>query len=193
MIVLLLAVSALCWLALAKRGARLALATLLLVAVGLKIVYWGYYVPEWNYRYSQGPWARAIAQWIPRKWTLYTLHEWPADLAFFTKRTVRQLPSPEYLKYQEGESCKFVLLLPSEFENWPSSAPPVTWWRDFRTKRRVNGSWPELRGRFRCRPAGTTRGFHSFARPDCLRPALPSLVEGEAVNAAAEVLDAASR
>jgi hypothetical protein len=126
MSVLIAGVAALCWLALARRGPRLALATLLLIAIGLKFAYWCYYVPEWNYRYSQGPWARAIAQWVPRKWTLYTFHEWPADLAFFTKRSVRQLQSPEYLKYQGGDSCKFVLLLPAEFENWPASAPPVT-------------------------------------------------------------------
>ena len=126
MIVLILVVATLCWLALAMRRSRLAVATLLLIAIGLKFVYWGYYVPEWNYRYSQGPWARAIAQWIPRKWTLYTLHDWPPDLAFFTKRTVRQLRSAHYLEYQPGLACKFVLLLPSEFENWPSSAPPIT-------------------------------------------------------------------
>ena len=123
---LVLAVAALCWLAMAMRGPRLALATLLLVAIGLKIVYWCYYVPEWNYRYSQGPWARAIAQWIPRKWAMYTFHEWPADLAFFTKRTVRQLRSPHYLAYHDAEFSKFVLLLPAEFENWPPSAPPIT-------------------------------------------------------------------
>ena len=126
MTLLILAVTVLCWLALAMRGTRLALASLVLIAIGLKLAYWGYYVPEWNYRYSQGPWARAIAQWIPRKWTLYTLHDWPPDLAFFTKRTVRQLPSPHHLAYQPGSASKFVLLLPSEFENWPPSAPPIT-------------------------------------------------------------------
>ena len=124
--VLIIAVAIMCWLALATRGTRVALASLVLVAIGLKLAYWGYYVPEWNYRYSQGPWARAIAQWIPRKWTLYTLHDWPPDLAFFTKRIVRQLPSPHHLTYQAGAACKFVLLLPSEFEHWPPSAPPIT-------------------------------------------------------------------
>jgi hypothetical protein len=124
--ILIIVVAGLCWLALANRNIGMALATLVLIAVGLKFVYWGYYVPEWNYRYSQGPWARAIAQWVPRKWTLYTLHDWPPDLAFFTKRSVRQLHSPHYLEYQPGNSSKFVLLLPAEFENWPTSAPPIT-------------------------------------------------------------------
>jgi hypothetical protein len=126
MTVLIIAVAIMCWLALAMRETRVALASMVLIAIGLKLAYWGYYVPEWNYRYSQGPWARAIAQWMPRKWTLYTLHDWPPDLAFFTKRVVRQLRSPHYLTYQEGSACKFVLLLPSEFENWPRSALPIT-------------------------------------------------------------------
>jgi hypothetical protein len=126
MSILIIVVAGLCWLALANRKIGIAMATLVLIAVGLKVVYWGYYVPEWNYRYSQGPWARAIAQWVPRKWTLYTIHDWPPDLAFFTKRSVRQLYGPHYLEYQPGNSSKFVLLLPAEFENWPTSAPPIT-------------------------------------------------------------------
>jgi hypothetical protein len=126
MTILILFVSGLCWLALASRRLGIAVATLVLIAIGLKLVHWGYYVPEWNYRHSQGPWARAIAQWMPRKWTLYTFHDWPPDLAFFTKRSVRQLYSPHYLEYEPGNLSKFVLLLPAEFENWPSSAPPIT-------------------------------------------------------------------
>jgi hypothetical protein len=126
MSLLIIGVGALCWLALATRRARLAVATLLLVAIGLKFAYSFYYVPEWNYRYSQGPWARAIAQWVPRRWSLYVLHQWPADLEFFTKRTVRQLHSAHFLEHQGDNLSKFVLLLPSEFENWPSSAPPIT-------------------------------------------------------------------
>jgi hypothetical protein len=126
MTILILVIAGLCWLALASRRLDIALVTLMLIAVGLKFVHWGYYVPEWNYRYSQGPWARAIAQWVPRKWTLYTLHDWPPDLAFFTKRSVRQLYSPHYLEYQPGNASKFVLLLAAEFENWPNSAPPIT-------------------------------------------------------------------
>jgi hypothetical protein len=124
--ILIIVVAGLCWLALANRRFGVALGTLVLISIGLKVVYWGYYVPEWNYRYSQGPWARAIAQWVPRRWTLYTMHDWPPDLAFFTKRSVRQLYSPQYLEYQPGNLSKFVLLLPAEFENWPTSAPPIT-------------------------------------------------------------------
>jgi len=125
MALMVLAVAFLSWSALVARDSRLALVVVFLVALGLKLTYWGYYAPEWNYRYSQGPWARAIAQWVPRTWTLYTLHEWPADLAFFTKRPVRQLASPEHLKYHQGLYSKYILLLPSEFENWPRSAPPI--------------------------------------------------------------------
>ena len=72
-----------------------------------------------------GPWARAIAQWVPRRWTLYTIHDWPPDLAFFIKRPVRQLRSPRFLEYQPGPDSKFVLLLPSELENWPDAAVPI--------------------------------------------------------------------
>ena len=99
--------------------------TLIVIAVGLKLAHWGYYVPEWNYRYSQGPWGRAIGQWVPKKWVVYTLHDWQPDLAFFIKHPVRQLPSPYYLEYEGGPESKFVLLQDSEFENWPESAPPV--------------------------------------------------------------------
>ena len=42
------------------------------------------------------------------------------------KRKVRQLHSPHFLEIQPGDPCKFVLLLPPEFENWPQSAPPLT-------------------------------------------------------------------
>jgi hypothetical protein len=63
---------------------------------------------------------------MPKRWNLYTFHEWPVDLAFFTKRQVRQLPSPYHLEYQGGPDSKYVLLLPSELENWPQSAPPIS-------------------------------------------------------------------
>jgi hypothetical protein len=123
---LILAVAYLAWSALVTRNSRRILITLFVIAIGLKLVHWGYYVPEWNYRYSQGPWARAIAQWMPRRWTLYTFHDWPADLAFFTKRRVRQLRTPQHLEYEPGPESKYLLLLPSELENWPESAPPIT-------------------------------------------------------------------
>jgi hypothetical protein len=121
-----LAVAALAWWSLETFDTRRALLTLIVVAVALKIVHWGYYVPEWNYRHSQGPWARAISQWVPRKWTLYTVHNWPPDLAFFMKRPVRQIAGPHHLPYQPGPESKFLLLLPSELDNWPASAPPIS-------------------------------------------------------------------
>ena len=52
------------------RGAWLAVVAL---AVFLKIGHLGYYVPEWNYRISQGPWGRAIGQWVPPHWPIYTM------------------------------------------------------------------------------------------------------------------------
>ncbi len=112
--------------ALETRNSRRGLVTLMIMVVGLKLAHWGYYVPESNYRYSQGPWGRAIGQWIPKKWVLYTFHDWQPDLAFFIKRPVRQLPSPQFLEYEGGPEAKFVLLLSSEFENWPQTAPAVT-------------------------------------------------------------------
>jgi hypothetical protein len=111
--------------ALASRKARRGVVALIIIGIGIKLAHWGYYVPEWNYRRSQGPWARAVAQWVPRRWTLYTIHDWPPDLAFFMKRPVRQLRSPRFLEYQPGPESKFVLLLPSELENWPESAAPI--------------------------------------------------------------------
>ena len=105
---------------------RRGLITLILLAIGLKLAHWGYYAPEWNYRHSQGPWGRAIGQWIPRKWSLYTFHDWPDDLAFFIGRPVRQLRSPRFLNYLPGAESRYVLLLVSEFENWPDHAPAIS-------------------------------------------------------------------
>jgi hypothetical protein len=114
--------AALALIAVARRDARGALLAVVLVALCLKLAHWGYYVPEWNYRLSQGPWGRAIGQWVPPRWPIYTTHTWRADLAFATEHPVRQLVSPLQLQYQPGEA-KFVLLLASEFENWPRNAP----------------------------------------------------------------------
>src|SRR5207249_7087033 len=60
---------------------RGSLMAILMVAVCLKVAHWGVYTPEWNYRFSQGPWGRAIGQWVPPKWPIYTSDTWPADLA----------------------------------------------------------------------------------------------------------------
>jgi hypothetical protein len=122
---LILGVGILAYSALASGNLRRGMVAIIIIAIGLKLAHWGYYVPEWNYRRSQGPWARAIAQWVPRKWTLYTIHDWPPDLAFFIKRPVRQLRSARFLEYQPGPESKFVLLLPAELENWPDSALPI--------------------------------------------------------------------
>src|SRR5262249_43058366 len=114
------------WWALGSANTRRGLITLLLLAVGLKLAHWGYYAPEWNYRLSQGPWGRAIGQWIPRKWPVYTFHDWPPDLCFFIGRPLRQLHSPRFLNYLPGSESRYVLLQTSEFENWPPHVAPLT-------------------------------------------------------------------
>ena len=114
------------WSALGAGNPRRGLVTLVVLGIGLKLAHWGYYVPEWNYRRSQGPWGRAIGQWIPRKWSLYTLHDWPDDLSFFIGRPVRQLRSPRFLNYLPGSESRYVLLQTQEFENWPDHAPPIS-------------------------------------------------------------------
>jgi hypothetical protein len=119
-------VVALGWSALGAGNPRRGLVTLMVLGLGLKLAHWGYYVPEWNYRRSQGPWGRAIGQWIPRKWSLYTLHDWPDDLSFFIGRPVRQLRSPRFLNYLPGSESRYVLLQNQEFENWPDHAPPIS-------------------------------------------------------------------
>ena len=123
-----------------KADARRALLALAAVAVGLKLAHWGYYVPEWNYRRSQGPWGRAIGQWVPPRWPIYMMHTWPADLAFATGRPARQLAYPRHLAFQEGTGPRFVLLLASEFEHWPKDAPaliPMARFQDERGGTRV--------------------------------------------------------
>lgn len=96
-----------------------------LVAIGLKVAHAGYYVPEWNYRFSQGPWGRAIGQWVPPRRTIYTVHAWEADLAHATRHPVRQLANPKLLDYQRDPEPRFVLLHPAEFAHWPADAKPL--------------------------------------------------------------------
>ena len=105
---------------------RRGFAALILVAVALKVAYWGYFVPEMNYRTSAGPWGRAIGQWIPEGHSLQTLHAWPADLAYAINRPIRQLAGPQLVEFQPGKGSKFLLLSQSEFteyqewsEGWP--------------------------------------------------------------------------
>ena len=113
------------WEAVRKREPKLALAAVFAVAVGLKLAHAGYYVPEWNYRRSQGPWGRAIGQWVPPRLPIYTIHTWPTDLAFAIGRPIRQLPDPKALAFHEADHPQLVLLLDSEFEHWPKEAPPL--------------------------------------------------------------------
>ncbi len=121
-----IAVSLVLWGMLAGANLRRAAVLLVLLAAATKLVHTGFYGPEWNYRQSQGPWSRAVAQWIPRRSTVYTLHDWPADFAFYLKRPIRQLHSAQFLKYEPQNVSKFLLLSQSEFDNWSDSAIPIT-------------------------------------------------------------------
>ena len=105
---------------------RHSVVALVLVALCLKLAHWGFYVPEWNYRFSQGPWGRAIGQWVVPRWPVYTTHAWPPDLALAIGRPLRQISDPRLLPHQSKIEPKFVLLLDSELENWPAEAPPLT-------------------------------------------------------------------
>ncbi len=108
--------------------ARRGFAAMALVAVALKLAHWGYYVPEMNYRTSAGPWGRAIGQWVPDKHPIYTLHAWPADLAYAMARPVRQLAGPQLIEFQPGQGSKFVLLADSEYaeyQNWSEGWPKL--------------------------------------------------------------------
>jgi hypothetical protein len=108
-----------------RRNARFVLVSLGIMALSIKLAYSGWYAPEWNYRLSQGPWGRALGQWIMPRWPVYTFHDWSPDLAFAIGRPVRQLKSPQHLTFEDPNVSKFVLLLESEFLHWPSDAPPL--------------------------------------------------------------------
>lgn len=112
--------------ALEAGNARRSVIAMLLLTACVKLLHWGYYVPEWNYRYGQGPWGRAIAQWMMPNWTLYTTHEWSEELAWAIGRPVRQLTGPRHLSYAAPSESKHVLLLEPEFDNWPDAAPKLT-------------------------------------------------------------------
>jgi hypothetical protein len=113
------------WRAVESANPRRGLVALVFLAITLKLVHWGYYVPEWNYRHGQGPWGRAIGQWLLPNWTVYTFHDWPPDLTFAIGRPVIELRSPQHLAYLRTGMAKHVLLLASEFEHWPSDAPAL--------------------------------------------------------------------
>jgi hypothetical protein len=114
-----------CLTALFRGDVRRGLLALTAVAVCLKIAHWGYYVPEWNYRHGQGPWGRAIGQWVVPAWPIYTVHAWPPALAFATEHPFRQLRHPKSLAFQDGPTPRFVLLFDSEFDHWPETALPL--------------------------------------------------------------------
>ena len=125
------------WVSMETGNTRRAMVALVLVTIAVKLVHWGYYVPEWNYRHGQGPWGRAIGQWLLPNWTLYTFHPWPEDLALATGRQVRQLRSPQHLAYPLTSEARHVLLQESEFDHWPENAPAPG----------ESGDVPGLRGR----------------------------------------------
>lgn len=108
-----------------KGSSHRVMLALVLVTIGLKLAHWGVYIPEWNYRISAGPWGRAIGQWVPPESPIYTIHTWPADLAFATEHPFRQLASEIHLGYQPGSNPKFVLLHSEEFKHWPDHAPKL--------------------------------------------------------------------
>ncbi len=110
---------------------RWAVGTIVAVAIGIKLAHAAIIVPEFNYRFGQGPWGRAIGQWIPPRWPLYTFHPWRADLTFATEHPVRMLVSPKLLSYEIGDRPVFVLLQPSEYANWPKEAPKLQLVREF--------------------------------------------------------------
>jgi hypothetical protein len=114
-----------CLVSLFRGDVRRGLLALAAVAVCLKLAHGGYYVPEWNYRHSQGAWGRAIGQWVVPGWPIHTVHAWPPALAFATEHPFRQLRHPKSLAYQDGPTPRFVLLFASEFEHWPRGAPPL--------------------------------------------------------------------
>lgn len=114
-----------------RRDLRGAWLSIFVLSVSLKMAHFGYYAPEWNYRMSQGPWGRAIGQWVPPRWPIYTTTSWRADLAFATGHPVMQLLSPQHLEYQPGEA-RYVLLHAAEFDHWPEKAPKLSKVAEFR-------------------------------------------------------------
>jgi hypothetical protein len=114
-----------------RRSARGVIGVLLAVALLIKAAHAWVYVPEWNYRCSEGPWGRAVAQWVPPGWTIYTTLDWSPDFVFATERRVRRLAFPRQLEFQRGNHPEFVLLKAGEFEHWPAAAPQLIKVREF--------------------------------------------------------------
>lgn len=110
---------------------RWAVGVIAAIALGIKLAHATIVVPEFNYRFGQGPWGRAVGQWIPPRWPLYIFHPWRADLMFSTEHPVRMLVSPKLLQYEIKDRPVYVLLQPSEFSNWPKEAPKIQLVREF--------------------------------------------------------------
>ncbi len=105
---------------------RWAIGVFVALSLGLKIAHAGFYVPEWNYRVGQGAWGRAIGQWVPPRWPIFTFQPWPAELAFATEHPFRQLVNPKLLTYYlDPTQPRFVLLSQTDFEHWPKEAPKL--------------------------------------------------------------------
>ncbi|GIW88931.1 MAG: hypothetical protein KatS3mg108_3255 [Isosphaeraceae bacterium] len=95
------------------------------VSLGIVLAYAGIYAPERAYRLGQGPWGRAIGQWVPPRETVYVFHdERPALMAALGRR-VRRLVAPAWLEYLDAPGPHYVLLLAAEAEHWPESAPAI--------------------------------------------------------------------
>jgi hypothetical protein len=123
------------WSAGQRANSRRALVALVVLTVSLKLVHWGYYVPEWNYRHGQGPWGRAIGQWLLPNWTVHIFNDWSPDLMFTVGRPVRKLMSPQHLAFPVSPESKHVLLLESEFKHWPDDAPSLLKVAEFQDRR----------------------------------------------------------
>ncbi|MFM1801234.1 MAG: hypothetical protein RJA81_586 [Planctomycetota bacterium] len=111
-----------------KGEARRVIVALLVMLVSIKTAHVSIYVPEWNYRRSQGPWGRAVGQWVPGGWPIYTLHGWQTDFAFATGHNFRQITAPRFLPDMDQSPNgrpNFILLHPADYERWPKFAPPI--------------------------------------------------------------------
>ena len=106
---------------------RVALGGIFAVALCLKLAHAGFVAPEWNYRFGQGPWGRAIGQWIPPRRPIYSTLRWPSTFAFASGHPFRVLENGWHLEhFKRGDGLPLhVLLLESEFDHWPSSAPKL--------------------------------------------------------------------
>jgi hypothetical protein len=114
--------------------ARLAAPAWILAALVFKVAHAAVFLPEWNYRAGQGPWGRAIGQWLPAQAEVLSLVRWPDDLAFYIGRPVRFIPHEAMLNLPHPtmpDRPRYVLLARSEFDHWPDSAPRLALIREF--------------------------------------------------------------